>query len=566
MKELLYYNYSTKKTEANMNFKKINIKQGQKILDLLDKKEQKKYFCAKVDGIVKSLNYTFKENGKHNIEFLDLKNQEACKIYEASLRYLATLAIKMALSEKTDVRYYYYVSRSIYGKLISKNQINFSRGIIEKIKNKMDEFISEDIKFTRVKFTKKEALDIYKKQQNLDKIQVLKYRKENYVHLYKTVCLGRSEPYYDYLYEELVPSAGYLKDYEIYPYGPGFILSTPRSDFNGKIPDFVDETKFAEALSSNSKFAEQNCIDTAVGINNFLKKNEDVGLISISESRINRQLVEVTNEIINSPKEIKLVCIAGPSSSGKTSFANRLMYELMSLGKKTMRISIDNFYIPKDKMKPGTDIESLEAIDVELFNETLLKMIFGYETSLPTYDFKTNLRKFGPTFTTDGDQIIIIEGIHALNSNLTSSIPEYSKYKIYISPQPQVNIDNHTPLSMSNLRLLRRIARDSRTRGTAAKETINMWSNVRNGEFLYIYPTQENADYVFDSFYFYEPCALRNVVLPLLDEISSDDKEYTLASELKQVVKYFLPMEDKFVPCNSLMREFIGGTCFKDAK
>ena len=185
---------------------------------------------------------------------------------------------------------------------------------------------------------------------------------------------------------------------------------------------------------------------------------------------------------------------------------------------------------------------------------------------MPTYSFKEGIRRIGKEFSIQSNQPIIIEGIHALNARLTANIPEHQKYKIYIAPQPQVNIDNHTPLSMSDLRLIRRISRDARTRGSDAKETIAMWPNVRNGEFRYIYPTEENADFIFDSFLPYETCAMRNIVLPLLDAIAPEDAEYTVAQRLKSIVKYFLPIPSDDVPCNSLLREFIGGSSFKDAR
>jgi uridine kinase len=196
----------------------------------------------------------------------------------------------------------------------------------------------------------------------------------------------------------------------------------------------------------------------------------------------------------------------------------------------------------------------------------MTNLIQGEAVALPVYDFKNGIRSFGKPIQVEENQPIIIEGIHALNPKLTPSIPEAQKYKIYIAPQPQVNIDNHTPVSMTDMRLLRRIARDSRTRGSDATETINMWPNVRSGEFKYIYPTQENADFVFDSFFPYEPCALRNIVLPLLDKVRPDQKEYLTASRLKQMVKYFLPIPTNNIPCNSLMREFVGGSSFKDAR
>ena len=238
----------------------------------------------------------------------------------------------------------------------------------------------------------------------------------------------------------------------------------------------------------------------------------------------------------------------------------------MSRGLRPIRISIDNFYIPKKDLPEGTDIESIEALDLHYFNQFIEKLIQGEELPNPVYDFKSGLRKFTKPIRVEDNQPIIIEGIHALNNRMTEEIPDFQKYKVYIAPQPQVNIDNHTPISMTDMRLLRRIARDARTRGSDARETIGMWPNVRNGEFNYIYPTQENADFVFDSFYPYEPCVLKNIVLPQLDKITPDMEEFLTAQRLKSMVKYFLPIPVEDIPCNSLMREFVGGSSFKDAR
>jgi uridine kinase len=258
--------------------------------------------------------------------------------------------------------------------------------------------------------------------------------------------------------------------------------------------------------------------------------------------------------------------VAGPSSSGKTSFANRLLFELMSKGLRPIRISIDDFYIPRDILKPGTDLESVDALDVPFFNKVITDLVSGEEVSLPTYDFKSGNRLFQKPIRLEDSQPMIIEGIHALNPLLTEAILTVQKYRIYIAPQPQVNLDYHTPMSMTDMRLLRRIARDSRTRNSSASDTIRMWPNVRGGEFKYIYPTQENADYVFDSFMHYELSALRNIVLPLLEKVAPEEPEYQTARRLMQMVRYFLPIPIEDIPCNSLMREFVGGTSFKDAR
>ena len=324
------------------------LKKNQKLLDLIDNQD-KKFICAKVDGKIKSLDFIIDKDGDYDIEFLTLKSAKACRIYEASLRYIAAMAVK-SLDESLDIRYSYYISRSIYGQFVSKKKGPiFNYIFIKKIKERMKEIIEKDIPFKRIKCSKDEALKLYRQDNKLDKIQVLKYRKENFAHIYEAKY--NSFTYSDYLYEELVPSSGYIKLFDIKPYTPGFLLFCPKAECGGEIPPYIVEGRFASALSENASFAMINNIDTTNNINKYIHKNTEVGLICISEARVNRQLVNVTDEIVSSTKPIKLICIAGPSSSGKTSFANRLMYELMSVGKRTIRISIDDFYIPKGEMK-----------------------------------------------------------------------------------------------------------------------------------------------------------------------------------------------------------------------
>lgn len=533
------------------------------VLSLLKKEDEKKYYCCKINGRIRELTYVFDNDCDATVEFLDLTSADACRIYEASVRYLTALAIKTILP-KADVRFFYNISRSVFCRVVTKKAFKVNTHFVQEVEDKMKQLVKEDIPLRRVKVSKEDALAKYHDEGFHDKIQVLKYRSENFVHLYEVK--NNSIDYFDYLYGFLVPSTGFLTKFNCRYYNPGFLIQLPRAECHGEIPPFDDEMKFAITLASTSKWAEENNLDTVFNINKFVKTYGEMALINVSEARINNMLASLGEDITSRDSIVRLICIAGPSSSGKTSFANRLLYELMSRGLRPIRISVDNFYIPKDVLKEGTDLESIDAIDIPFFNEIMTNLIQGEAVALPVYDFKNGIRSFGKPIQVEENQPIIIEGIHALNPKLTPSIPEAQKYKIYIAPQPQVNIDNHTPVSMTDMRLLRRIARDSRTRGSDATETINMWPNVRSGEFKYIYPTQENADFVFDSFFPYEPCALRNIVLPLLDKVRPDQKEYLTASRLKQMVKYFLPIPTNNIPCNSLMREFVGGSSFKDAR
>ncbi len=536
---------------------------GETPLSKLKEEDRKKYFCVEINGHIQELNYEFPYEMDATLKFLDLTDSTAARIYETSIRYVVSLAVK-SLDNRLDCKFFYNISRSTFCKIIGKKKVHVTPSIVNTIVNRVKEIVAADIPFTRIKISKEEALKLYHKQGFFDKLNVLKYRPENYVHLYQSKFADLE--YYDYLYSPMVPSSGYLKDFILRFYEPGFLIQTPRSECDGIIPAFEDEIKFASTLANVSKWSESNGLDTAFNVNRFIKKYGALALINLCESRINDMLSELGKDIVSDGDVARLICIAGPSSSGKTSFANRLTFELMSKGLRPIRISIDDFYIPKGQLKEGTDIESLDAIDVELYNKTISSLLYGEAVSLPHYAFKEGIRTFNKPIVLAPNQPIIIEGIHALNNKLGSSIPEHQKYRIYIAPQPQINIDNHTPMSMSDLRLLRRITRDARTRGADAKTTIGMWPSVRNGEFKYIYPTEENADFIFDTFMPYEPCALRSFIMPLLNKVSPDDNEYPTANRLKALMKYFLPIKIDDIPCNSLIREFVGGSSFKDAR
>lgn len=541
------------------------VKKGETPLMYLNDDEKKNFYCCKIDGVIRELTYKFNEDGNLKIIYLDLTSSDACRIFNTSIRYLLAMAIH-EVYPKLEVKFFYNISRSIFCKVINPKGFRITEQMLNLIKDKMEYLVKSDIPFIRTKVDREEAMRFYKVEHLVDKMQVMKYRPEEFIHLYKAQY--DNKVYADYLYDLMVPSSGYLKNYNLRLYNPGIIIQVPRSECLGTIPPFKDETVFATTLTNTYKWADENNLATIGDINKFIKRYGSMALINLSESRFNNMLSDLGDNITRSRggEKIRLICVAGPSSSGKTSFANRLLYELMSRGLRPVRISIDNFYIPKKLMPSGTDIESLDALDVEYFNQLLIKLLDGYEVENPIYDFKEGSRKFLGKLKVEDEQPIIIEGIHALNPKMTELIPDYQKYKIYISPQPQVNIDDHTPVSMTDMRLARRIARDSRTRGSDCSETIRMWPNVRAGEFNYIYPTQEYADFVFDSFLPYEPCALRKIVLPQLEKIDSACLEFTVASRIRNVFKYFMPIETEDIPCNSLIREFVGGSSFKDAR
>jgi uridine kinase len=290
--------------------------------------------------------------------------------------------------------------------------------------------------------------------------------------------------------------------------------------------------------------------------------------INPCEARHNRMLCELGEMIEDDIDEIRLICIAGPSSSGKTTFANRLRIELLARGIHPIRISLDDYYKPREETpldeegKP--DFETIEALDIETFSQNMVDLINGKTVTLPRYDFQLGHRVDGRTLKIGKNQPLIIEGIHALNDRLTVDIPKSAKFKIFIAPQSQTNLDDHNPVSLTDLRLIRRIVRDKKFRNSSAEETLSMWPSVRRGEFKWIYDTQEGSDYVYNSFLPYELPVMKKYALPLLTSIDKDSEYWPDAARLIRMLKFFIDMEDNWVPSNSLMREFIGGSCYKD--
>jgi len=288
--------------------------------------------------------------------------------------------------------------------------------------------------------------------------------------------------------------------------------------------------------------------------------------VQMNESRHNQMLAEIGDTIEEAAGEIRLIAIAGPSSSGKTTFSHRLRVELMTRGLKPVMISLDDYYLDRDQIEPDEngqiDLEHINTLDIDLFNQNMLDLIQGREVDIPHFDFMIKKRTGFKKLKIREDNPIIIEGIHALNETLTELIPHHQKYKIFISPQLQINIDHHNPISITNLRLLRRIVRDRKFRNAPASKTIRMWPSVRKGEFRWIYPHQEGADYIFNSSLAYELCVMKKHALDTLMEIPRESEHFITANRLIKFLKYFKDIDDELIPNNSLLKEFLGGSCF----
>ena len=525
------------------------------LLDLVDD-PQKEFVCAKVNNRIRELTYEVYYDA--DVEFLTIRDADAIPIYETSLRYLVAMAFKRAYPE-LEVRFSYNVSRSIFVQILNDSR-HSDMSMVRRIEDEMQTIVAADFPLNRMIVTKEEAKNIYEAKKFTDKLELLKYRPEKTVHLYD--CDG----YLNYMYGRMVPSTGYLKKYKIRLYSPGIIIQYPRAEAGGDIPKFEDAPTFGKTLKASHAWGKIAGADSVSGINEHIKKDGVIDFINMCETRHNRMLVELGNMIESDIDTIRLICIAGPSSSGKTTFSNRLRIELLSRGIKPIRLSIDDYYLPKSEVPKDEngdpDLESINALDIELFNQNMLDLISGKEVQLPRFDFKLGHRVLGRKLKVSFSQPIIIEGIHALNDLLTINIPKHQKFKIYISPQAQINFDNHNPMSLTDLRLLRRIVRDKKYRNASAEETMSMWPSVRKGEFTWIYNTQEGADFVFNSLLSYELSVMKKYAMPLLSNIDTNSVYFPVAERLIRMLKYFDDMPDEWVPSNSLLREFIGGSCY----
>ncbi len=526
------------------------------LLDIVG--HDKDFICARVNNRIRELTYEVYYDAE--ITPLTVKDQDAVRTYEISLRYLFAMAWDRLFSD-VGFRFSYNVSRSIFVELLNHDKLADTY-MVRQLEMEMQKIVDADLPFKRIIVTKDEARGIYEEHGMFDKLEILKFRPEKTVHFYE--CAG----YLNYMFGYMVPSSGYLKQWKLRLYAPGILVQYPRYETKGAIPPFQDAPTFGHTLKEIHKWAKITHADSVAGINDYITSDRVVEFINLSEALHNRMLAELGERIAGDIDDIRLICIAGPSSSGKTTFANRLRIELLSRGINPIRISIDDYYLPRHmapKDEHGeADLESIDALDIEHFNQNMLDLIQGQAVELPKFDFKLGKRVPGRTLKIDHDTVIIIEGIHALNDKLTTLIPKHQKYKIYISPQSQINLDNHNPVSLTDLRLLRRIVRDKKYRNASAEETIAMWPSVRRGEFTWIYDTQENANYVYNSFLSYEICVMKRFAMPLLTAIEKDSIYYPTAERLIRMLKYFLEMDEHWVPSNSLIREFIGGSCYSD--
>ncbi|MBR2786978.1 MAG: nucleoside kinase [Clostridia bacterium] len=533
----------------------IEVEAGTKIKNVLgDEISKNNAIAARFNNEVKSLNYKLHENGK--IKLIDISDIDGRRIYRKGLLFVLGMAIEELYPEAKMI-VNYQLSNSL---LCEFRNLKVNDAVIENIKNKMDDIIRKNLPIEKKSMTKEEAQEFYRNNDTS------KGRLQLELTTKKQVSLYWCGDYFDYFYGILPISTGILSIYEVLKYHRGILIRYPSKREVTKLPEFKESKKLLATLDEYDILHTVLNVPSVKELNEITRQGKIKDYILLDEALHEKKIANIADDIVKRDK-IKMILIAGPSSSGKTTFAHRLGIQLRLNGLKPVTISVDNYFVersenPKDK-DGNYNFECIEAIDVKLFNEHLVKLLNGEEVEMPTFDFEVGTKRYkGNKLKLAEDEVLVIEGIHCLNDKLTPLIPKEQKYKIYISCLTVLNIDEHNRISTTDTRLIRRIVRDSQFRGYKALHTLKMWDLVVEGEENNIFPFQEEADSMFNSSLIYELAVLKNYAIPLLEEIDSSKKEFSEAKRLRRMLGYFESIPADYLPSNSLLREFVGGSTF----
>ncbi len=513
---------------------------------------------AKVNNDIMELGDTLTKSC--NIEFYDRCSTLGHCVYAASANFILILATRNVLGSSAKIIINHSLDNGVYCQI---DGANITRSVVKRIEDEMRRIVDADYKFEKFSVSRTDAMKYFKIHNQLDKVSVLKYISNTYINLY------RLDDLFDYFYGKLAYSTGQINDFKLtYIKGNGLVLSIPTLINPAYTLDYVHHEKIYQTFSNLEMVSNNLGVIHASDLNRVVSNARTTELILNSEAYYDTQLQKTADDIIKRGG-IHLVLLAGPSSSGKTTTSKKLMTYLKARGMSVVQISVDNYFVDREKSPIGADgkydLESLYAVDLQLFNEHLTALMNGEEIEMPTYNFVTGKREFkGNYVKLNSNDIMVVEGIHCLNDELTHSINKEYKYKIYISPLVNLNIDDHNHIHTTDIRKLRRIVRDSRTRGKGALTTLNMWSSIRKGEENNIYPYQDEADQVINSSLIYEIGVLKTYVEPLLFCVDESEEVYPEALRLINFLRNFLPIPGDNVPIDSVLREFIGGSCFKD--
>lgn len=545
--------------QINVLGKNREVKKGTTLLEIA-KNESMDYILAKKNGKLCELYHQVEDGDR--IEFVTMKESIGVRAYQRSM---TLLMLKAFYDVKHDTKICIKVNHSLgnayYCTLdnleITKDQL---QQLLKKVENRMRELVEEDHIIHKRTVDTEKAIQLFKQFGMYEKEKLFRYRRGSRTNLYGI------DGYEDYFYGYMVASTGYLKEFELLPYEDGFLMNMPSKKVPSTLEKIVERPKLFQVLKETDQWGTMLGVDTVGSLNDKIVDGQIKEMILVQEALQEKKISALADEIIKNKK--KIVLIAGPSSSGKTTFSHRLSIQLKIHGMTPHPIAMDNYFKNREDTPIDEngeyDFETIDALDVELFQEHMKALLAGEKVSMPTFNFKKGGREYrGNYLQLKENDILVIEGIHGLNPKLSDHMEQSSIYKIYISALTQLNVDEHNRIPTTDGRLLRRIIRDATHRGASAKDTIGRWDSVRRGEENYIFPYQEEADGMFNSTFLYEFSILKHLAEPLLYSVPKDCEEYQEAKRLLKFLDYFLSASGEMIPPNSLLREFIGGSCFE---
>jgi len=512
---------------------------------------------ALVNNVLEEL--TFEVFHPISVQFIDITHPDGMRMYLRGLSFVLYIAVDELFPDST-LRINHSISKGIYCELNSFKQVLLPENVT-KLKVRIKEIIDADLPFIRVEEETEEVIRKFEEHGLQDKISLLKRKGQNFSSYYKL------NSHINAFYGPMIPSSGYLKVFDLNSYYNGMLLQLPKRNNPSQVETMETQNKLFEIFQEFSQWIKILEVPNISNLNHACSNGKSEDLLKISEALHEKKIGHIADRIRERSNEVKIILISGPSSSGKTTFAKRLAIHLMVNGMKPLNLSLDNYFVDRDKTpldeNGNHDYEAVDALDINYFNQNLLQLLNGEKVETPKFNFETGTRFYnGEILQMQSDNVLIIEGIHGLNPHLTSSIPAQAKFKIYVSALASLNIDNHNRVSTTDNRLIRRIVRDYRYRKYSARDTISRWPSVRIGEEKHIFPFQEEADMMFNSALLYELAVLKPYAEPILREVQPNQPEYAEATRLMSFFSYIKPLRPHDIPPTSILREFLGGSSF----